>query len=223
MAPVALEQPVGNRLPRPSRRRCWTSTAICWARSSASRPIRTASLAALVVPRRQERQKRSWSRPRPSAMTAMCWSPAATSLNAALIRQQRTACAPGVLNSRHFAPGILWPGQERASDVDLDVHERRARRRQRRKRPAQKNGRSEERPSSGRKRPGRAAASQSKIAIPRCNNMPKSPACLQVTKYNSSRQNAAEITGKICHNCPDFGYLLPLQHLCNAANAHNSV
>jgi hypothetical protein len=41
-----------------------------------------------------------------------------------------------------------------------------------RKRPAKKNGRSEERPSSGRKRPGRAAASQSKIAIPRCNNMP---------------------------------------------------
>src|SRR6476469_878091 len=36
-----------------------------------------------------------------------------------------------------------------------------------------KNGRSEERPSSGRKRPGRAAASQSKIAIPRCNNMEK--------------------------------------------------
>ena len=35
----------------------------------------------------------------------------------------------------------------------------------------EKNGRSEERPSSGRKRPGRAAASQSKIAIPRCNNM----------------------------------------------------
>src|ERR1043165_3839384 len=39
------------------------------------------------------------------------------------------------------------------------------------KRPAEKNGRSEERPSSGRKRPGRAAASQSGIAIPRCNNM----------------------------------------------------
>ena len=38
-----------------------------------------------------------------------------------------------------------------------------------------KNGRSEERPSSGRKRPGRAAASQSKITIPRCNNMSKSP------------------------------------------------
>src|SRR6185369_7734668 len=42
-----------------------------------------------------------------------------------------------------------------------------------RKIPAKKNGRSEERPSSGRKRPGRAAASQSKIAIPRCNNMKK--------------------------------------------------
>jgi hypothetical protein len=38
---------------------------------------------------------------------------------------------------------------------------------------AQKNGRSEERPSSGRKRPGRAAASQSRIAIPRCSNMPE--------------------------------------------------
>jgi hypothetical protein len=38
-----------------------------------------------------------------------------------------------------------------------------------------KNGRSEERPSSGRKRPGRAAASQSRIAIPRCNNMKKLP------------------------------------------------
>jgi len=42
-----------------------------------------------------------------------------------------------------------------------------------RKKPRKKNGRSEERPSSGRKRPGRAAASQSKIAIPRCNNMKK--------------------------------------------------
>jgi len=39
--------------------------------------------------------------------------------------------------------------------------------------PRKKNGRSEERPSSGRKRPGRAAALQSKIAIPRCNNMKK--------------------------------------------------
>jgi hypothetical protein len=38
----------------------------------------------------------------------------------------------------------------------------------------EKNGRSEERPSSGRKRPGRAAASQSRIAIPRCSNMNKS-------------------------------------------------
>jgi len=44
--------------------------------------------------------------------------------------------------------------------------------------PRKKNGRSEERPSSGRKRPGRAAASQSKIAIPRCSNMPEQdPVC----------------------------------------------
>jgi hypothetical protein len=48
-----------------------------------------------------------------------------------------------------------------------------ARRTQKAKDQGKKNGRSEERPSSGRKRPGRAAASQSKIAIPRCNNMPK--------------------------------------------------
>jgi hypothetical protein len=48
-----------------------------------------------------------------------------------------------------------------------------ARRTQRPKDQGKKNGRSEERPSSGRKRPGRAAASQSKIAIPRCNNMEK--------------------------------------------------
>jgi hypothetical protein len=62
-----------------------------------------------------------------------------------------------------------WPGA--TSDVGF-AHERSGNAATTQK-TAQKNGRSEERPSSGRKRPERAAASQSKITIPRCNNMPK--------------------------------------------------
>ena len=57
----------------------------------------------------------------------------------------------------------MWTGRPRAK----------VRRTHDAKDPRKKNGRSEERPSSGRKRPGRAAASQSRIAIPRCNNMKK--------------------------------------------------
>ncbi|HKY18420.1 MAG TPA: hypothetical protein VJL82_05760 [Rhizomicrobium sp.] len=57
-----------------------------------------------------------------------------------------------------------------------------------RKITAQKNGRSEERPSSGRKRPGRAAA----YRYAALQQYDEFPVCPQDTKYNSSRQNAAE-------------------------------
>ncbi|MEO8300201.1 MAG: hypothetical protein ABI608_00330 [Rhizomicrobium sp.] len=66
-----------------------------------------------------------------------------------------------------------------------------------------KNGRSEERPSSGRKRPGRAAASQSKIAIPRCNNMPRFQIgckAQSITVLDKTPQKAWEK----CRICYDF-------------------
>ncbi|HJT44082.1 MAG TPA: hypothetical protein VJ750_11350 [Rhizomicrobium sp.] len=56
-----------------------------------------------------------------------------------------------------------------------------------------KNGRSEERPSSGRKRPGRAAA----YRYTALQQYDEFPVCPQGTKYNSSRQNAAEKLEKL--------------------------
>src|SRR4051812_35453250 len=84
------------------------------------------------------------------------------------------------------------------------------------KRPAEKNGRSEERPSSGRKRPGRAAASQSKIAIPRCNNMKKlRPVCKaqSITILDKTPQKPWKNMSQL----PGFWlFCCLLQHLCDA-------
>jgi hypothetical protein len=84
-----------------------------------------------------------------------------------------------------------------------------ARRTQRPKDQGKKNGRSEERPSSGRKRPGRAAALQSENRNTALQQYAEVALCLQGTKYNYSRQNAAEMLEKIVANARILIRLLP--------------
>ena len=87
----------------------------------------------------------------------------------------------------------------------------------------EKNGRSEERPSSGRKRPGRAAASQSRIAIPRCNNMTKSRRVRKQQSIINSRQNAAETLEKSVTIARFFAHLLPPLALLQCSIAQTKV
>jgi len=116
---------------------------------------------------------------------------------------------------RGFWLGILWPEQERRSDVGLNAHER-LRDALRTQKTSQKNGRSEERPSSGRKRPGRAAASQSKIAIPRCNNMKKLQ-CVCKAQSITILDKTPQKPWKNMSHLPGFWLFCCLfQHLCNA-------
>jgi len=91
-----------------------------------------------------------------------------------------------------------------------------ARRPQDTKDPRKKNGRSEERPSSGRKRPGRAAASQSKIAIPRCNNMKKLHFVCKAQSI-TILDKTPQKPWKNLSQLPGFWlFCCLLQHLCDA-------
>ena len=82
-----------------------------------------------------------------------------------------------------------------------------------------KNGRSEERPSSGRKRPGRAAASRSRIAIPRCSNMPE-PTFVCKTQCIIIPDKTPQKSWKNLSHCRDFrSFCCLFRHLCDAIRA----
>jgi hypothetical protein len=90
-----------------------------------------------------------------------------------------------------------------------------------------KNGRPEERPSSGRKRPGRAAASQSRIAIPRCSNMTKL-GLVRKTQSITVLDRTPQKAWKNLSQLPDFSSFaasfgnIATQHCAKKVNAADS-
>jgi hypothetical protein len=97
---------------------------------------------------------------------------------------------------RDFWLGILWPEQEHGSDVGLNAHERpcdalRTQKTSQKKWPLRRAAKfREETPRKG----GGLAIEDRDTALQQYADV---PTCLQGTKYNDSRQNAAESLEKL--------------------------
>jgi len=118
---------------------------------------------------------------------------------------------------RGFWLGILWPEQERRSDVGLNAHERlrdalRTQKTSQKKWPLRRAAKfREETPRKG----GGLAIEDRDTAL---QQYEETPMCVQGTKYNNSRQNAAETLEKYVTLAWILAFLLPVSAFVQCNN-----